>query len=91
MSETATSQPTVVRTDRGLSIAGTRITLYHVMDYVTAGWPPHLIRDWLNLTEQQIQDVIVDRLTRTSRYRDANAGARTLRSVRSRAPAGPAG
>jgi phage terminase Nu1 subunit (DNA packaging protein) len=28
------------------------------MDYVTAGWPPKLIRDRLNLTDQQIGDVM---------------------------------
>lgn len=56
--ETAFRRPTVVRTDRGLSIAGTRITLYDVMDYVTANWPADLIRDWFNLTDQQIADVM---------------------------------
>jgi len=28
-------QPTIIRTERGLTIAGTRITLYDVMDYIT--------------------------------------------------------
>ena len=51
-------QTTVVRTDRGLSIAGTRITLYNIMDCVTAGWPPKLIRDRFDLTDQQITDVL---------------------------------
>jgi len=58
MTEALPSQNTVVRTSRGLSIAGTRITLYDVMDYLTAGWPPTLIQHWLNLTEQQMADVI---------------------------------
>ena len=49
---------TVVRTSRGLSIAGTRITLYSILDYVQAGWPPKLIRDRLNLTDQQITDAL---------------------------------
>jgi uncharacterized protein (DUF433 family) len=49
---------TVVRTERGLTIAGTRITLYDVMDYVTVGWPPKLIRDRLELTDRQITDVM---------------------------------
>jgi hypothetical protein len=35
MGETTDSQFTVVRNSRGLSIAGTRITLYHVMDVGT--------------------------------------------------------
>ncbi|MGH2587858.1 MAG: DUF433 domain-containing protein [Dehalococcoidia bacterium] len=58
MTENGKRQPTVVRTDRGLSIAGTRKTLYQVMDYVTAGWPPKLIRDWMDLTDEQIHDVM---------------------------------
>ena len=44
----------VTRTERGLTIAGTRITLYDIMDYVTAGWPAKLIGDRLGLTDQQI-------------------------------------
>jgi uncharacterized protein (DUF433 family) len=52
-------QATVIRTERGLTIAGTRITLYDVLDYLHAGWPPKLIRDRLDLTEQQVADVLV--------------------------------
>src|SRR5215475_9840884 len=58
LSETVTPQPAVVRTSRGLSIAGTRITLYSIMDYLHAGWPPHLIRDEFNLTDKQMNDVM---------------------------------
>ena len=50
--------PTVVRTSRGLSIAGTRITLYDLLDYLHAEWPPTLIQHWFNLTDQQITDVM---------------------------------
>ena len=53
------SHPGVIRTERGLSIAGTRITLYDVMDYLKADWPPGLIRQWLDLTEQQMADVMM--------------------------------
>jgi len=49
---------TVVRTSRGLSIAGRRITLYSILDYLHADWPPKLIRDRLDLTEQQITDAL---------------------------------
>ncbi|MCP4353884.1 MAG: DUF433 domain-containing protein [Desulfobacterales bacterium] len=49
---------TVVRNDYGLSIAGTRITLYDVMDYVTENWPRELIQYWLNLTDEQMADVM---------------------------------
>ncbi len=58
MSEIIDNQTTVVRTSRGLSIAGTRMTICHVMDYLKAGWPPKQIQNWLNLTDQQISDVI---------------------------------
>jgi uncharacterized protein (DUF433 family) len=52
------TQPVVVRTGRGLSVSGTRITLYDVMDYLRADWPPKLIRDWLNLTDAEIEGVM---------------------------------
>lgn len=44
----------IVRTERGLTIAGTRITLYDVMDYVTAQYPPKFIQGLFDLTEEQI-------------------------------------
>src|SRR6185295_13898657 len=49
---------TVVRTSRGLSIAGTRITLYALLDYLHADWPPKLVQDWFNLNDQQMADVL---------------------------------
>ena len=58
MASITSSAPTVIRTSRGLSIAGTRITLYSIMDYLKAGWPTELIRDRLNLTDEQIVDVL---------------------------------
>jgi uncharacterized protein (DUF433 family) len=58
MSKPPTLQPTVVRTSRGLSIAGTRITLYHVMDYVTAGYSSSDIQKDFKLTDRQIADVM---------------------------------
>jgi uncharacterized protein (DUF433 family) len=48
----------VVRTGRGLTIAGTRITLYEVMDYLKANWPSTLIQHWLMLTEVQMCAVL---------------------------------
>lgn len=54
MNSTPNTQSIVVRTQRGLSIAGTRITLYDVMDYVTASYPPKLIREKLCLTDEQV-------------------------------------
>ncbi|MEM6840207.1 MAG: DUF433 domain-containing protein [Cyanobacteria bacterium P01_C01_bin.120] len=47
-------QATIVRTARGLTIAGTRITLYDVMDYVTAQYPSKFIQGLFDLTTAQI-------------------------------------
>lgn len=48
--------PQVIRTERGLSITGTRITLYDIMDYLTAGWPIPEIRAILPaLSDEQFQ------------------------------------
>ena len=55
--------PAIVRTERGLTLAGTRTTLYDVMDYLAADWPPTLIRDRLDLTDQQI-DAALDYIDR---------------------------
>ncbi len=51
-------QPTVIRTGRGLTVAGTRITLYTILAYLHADWPPKLIQQWLDLNEQQMADVL---------------------------------
>lgn len=59
MTEIPLSHPVIVRDSRGLSVAGTRVTLYSIMDYVKAGWPPALIRDWLSLSDTQI-DAVMD-------------------------------
>ena len=47
-------EPAVVRTERGLTLNGTRITLYYIMDYVVAGDPPERIRDAMALTDEQV-------------------------------------
>ncbi len=54
MTPASNGQPAIIRTERGLTIAGTRITLYDVMDYVTAEYPPKFIRGMLNLTDEQV-------------------------------------
>lgn len=53
-----TDSEVIVRTERGLSLAGTRITLYTIMDYLLADWPPRLIQHWLNITETQMTDAL---------------------------------
>jgi uncharacterized protein (DUF433 family) len=48
----------VIRNSRGLSIAGTRITLYDIMDYVKQGWSAEMIQSWFDLSDEQITDVM---------------------------------
>jgi uncharacterized protein (DUF433 family) len=58
MNQVNGSQTTVIRTDRGLTVGGTRLTLYTLLDHLKADWPPHLVRDWFDLTDEQMQDVL---------------------------------
>ncbi len=51
----STANEFIVETPRGLSVAGTRITLYDVLDYVRDGWPASRIAAWLNLSAEQVQ------------------------------------
>jgi uncharacterized protein (DUF433 family) len=44
----------IIRTERGLTIAGTRITLYDVMDYLAEAYPPKFIASLFDLTAAQI-------------------------------------
>ncbi|MEM9091745.1 MAG: hypothetical protein AAGC93_23770, partial [Cyanobacteria bacterium P01_F01_bin.53] len=48
------SQPNIVRTERGLTISGTKTTLYDVLDYLQAQHPPMKIREKLKLSKAQI-------------------------------------
>jgi len=48
----------VRRRDRGLSVAGTRITLYLLMDYIKEGYPTKFVKGFFNLTEEQMVDVV---------------------------------
>jgi uncharacterized protein (DUF433 family) len=57
MTQTST-EATIIRTERGLTIGGTRITLYDVMDYHKSQYPPKLIGDILSLTVQQVADAL---------------------------------
>lgn len=50
----ASDQQAIIRTERGLTISGTRITLYDVMDYLTEHYPPKFIRAMLDLTDEQV-------------------------------------
>lgn len=48
----------ITRTERGLTISGTRITLYQIMDYTHANYPCHLIRHQFYLTDDQFDVAI---------------------------------
>ncbi|MDY6806422.1 MAG: DUF433 domain-containing protein [Cyanobacteriota bacterium] len=50
---------TIARTERGLTISGTRITLYDIMDYLTGQYPPKFIRGLFNLTDEQINAALL--------------------------------
>ncbi|NER51725.1 MAG: DUF433 domain-containing protein [Symploca sp. SIO1A3] len=54
MTQAPDQNSTIIRTERGLTISGTRITLYDVMDYVKAQYPPKFIRSLFDLTQEQI-------------------------------------
>ncbi|MEP7343031.1 MAG: DUF433 domain-containing protein [Acidobacteriota bacterium] len=59
MTSTATENPTVVRTERGLTVKGTRLTLYDIMDCVVAGDSRDLILSFYpSLTEKELDDVL---------------------------------
>jgi uncharacterized protein (DUF433 family) len=47
------NKPAITRTECGLTISGTRITLYQIMDYIHASYPRHLIRHQFYLTDEQ--------------------------------------
>lgn len=54
MASVSNGRPTIIRTERGLTISGTRTSLYDVIDLLKAQYPPKLIRDKFNLTDLQI-------------------------------------
>jgi uncharacterized protein (DUF433 family) len=59
MTPTNNQHSSIIRTERGLTISGTRITLYDVMDYVTAQYPPKFIQGLFELTEEQINTALI--------------------------------
>lgn len=58
MKENLTCSDVVVRTGRGLTIAGTRLTLYTIMEHLKNEWPLHLIQSWFDLTDAQMEGVL---------------------------------
>jgi uncharacterized protein (DUF433 family) len=58
MTLAANGKPKIIRTERGLTISGTRITLYDVMDYVKDQYPPKFISNLFDLSEEQINTAL---------------------------------
>ncbi|MBE9161476.1 DUF433 domain-containing protein [Tychonema sp. LEGE 06208] len=54
MTPVSDKQATIIRTSRGLTISGTRLTLYDVIDFLKAEYSPKLIRNKFNLTDDRI-------------------------------------
>jgi uncharacterized protein (DUF433 family) len=51
-------EPRIIDRGRGPEIAGSRITVYDVMDYHKAGWQPTEIAQLFHLTPRQIEVAI---------------------------------
>jgi uncharacterized protein (DUF433 family) len=58
MTSESSGQSAIIRTERGLTIAGTRITLYQLMDYICADYPLKLIRNQFHITDEQFNAAI---------------------------------
>ena len=55
--DTTTTEALIVETPRGPSLAGTRITVYSVMDYIKAGRSKRYIEQIMLLTPEQVEAV----------------------------------
>src|SRR2546423_6102925 len=54
MSGSSTTTPLIVETSRGPCIAGTRITLYTIMDYLKSGLSHDVIKQDFLLSDEQL-------------------------------------
>lgn len=50
-------RPTIVRTERGLTIGGTRLTLYMIMEFLKIGYSWDEIQNEFRLTFRQIDEI----------------------------------
>src|SRR6266852_7635970 len=49
-----TPPPAILRTERGLTLSGTRVTLYDLLGYVRAQWSREDIGTMLHLSDEQV-------------------------------------
>ena len=54
MTQISHKKSEIILTEQGLTISGTRITLYDVIDLLKAEYPPKLIRNKFHLTDEQV-------------------------------------
>lgn len=57
MSTNGTPNPTVVRTSRGLTVGGSRLTIYLLMDSIKAGHSDDFIVQSYPVTHEQLADI----------------------------------
>lgn len=57
MSDNGNPNKTVVRTSRGLTVGGTRLTIYQLIDHFKAGHSDELVQEWYRLTPEQLADI----------------------------------
>ncbi len=50
-------RPTIVRTERGLTVGGTRLTLYMIMEFLKTGYSWDEIQDEFRLTFRQTDEI----------------------------------
>ena len=95
---TTTTEAVIVETPRGPSLAGTRITVYSVMDYIKAGRSKRYIEQIMLLTSEQVEAVFeyveqhrdaVEAEYARILQREAVARAESERIMRERSPFPP--
>lgn len=93
-----TTEALIVETPRGPSLAGTRITVYSVMDYIKAGRSKYYIGQIMTLTPEQVDAVFAyveqNREAVEAAYarilqREAEARIESERIMRERSPYPP--
>lgn len=58
MTNKSNEQGVIIRTERGLTVAGTRITVYDIMDYLKQEYPKKYIRDIFDFTDEQVDAIL---------------------------------
>lgn len=53
-----TDNPVIIRTGRGPSVNGTRLTIYHIMDELKDGMTPEFVKGWYGLSDEQMAAIL---------------------------------